>query len=152
MKIASRITNQQGKHTLAIETDEHEQQLSIRCGGDGYGSSVNGGELLLAALATCYCNDLYREARKRQIEIVRVRVEVAGEFTSEGAGASNITYRASVDAKAPEDAVLELMQHTDKVAEIHNTLRGSTPVVLTECQAREIPVAPVASARASATS
>jgi uncharacterized OsmC-like protein len=152
MKFSSRITNQQGKHTLAIETDGREQQLAIRCGGDGYGSSVNGGELLFAALATCYCNDLYREARKRRIEIVRVRVEVTGEFASEGAGASNITYRASVDAKAPEEAVLELMRHTDTVAEIHNTLRNSAPVLLAECQAREIPVIPVAAARASAAS
>jgi uncharacterized OsmC-like protein len=152
MKISSRITNQQGKHTLALETDGHEQQLSIRSGGDGLGSSVNGGELLFAALATCYCNDLYREARKRRIEIVRVRVEVTGEFASEGAGASNITYRASVDAKAPEEAVLELMRHTDRLAEIHNTLRNSVSVLLAECQAREIPVIPVAPARASAAS
>jgi len=149
MKVSSRITNQQGKHIIAVETEGREQQLAIRPGGDGFGSCVNGGELLFSALATCYCNDLYREARKRGIEVVRVRVEVNGEFASEGAGASNISYRASVDAKAPEEAVLELMRHTDSVAEIHNTLRPSTPVVLAECQAREIPVAPVAAARAA---
>jgi organic hydroperoxide reductase OsmC/OhrA len=150
MKITSRITNQQGKHTLTIETDGREQPLAIRPGGDGLGSSVNGGELLFSALATCYCNDLYREARKRGIELIRVRVEVKGDFTAEGAAASNITYRASVDAKAPEDAVLELMRHTDRVAEIHNTLRYSAPVLLVECQAREIPAAPVAAARSMA--
>jgi uncharacterized OsmC-like protein len=152
MKISSRITNQQGKHVIAIETEGREQQLAIRPGGDGFGSCVNGGELLFAALATCYCNDLYREARKRGIEIVRVRVEVSGEFASEGAAASNITYRASVDAKATDQAVLELMRHTDRVAEIHNTLRQSTPVFLAECQAREIPLAPVEHARATAMS
>jgi len=149
MKISSRITNQQGKHIVTIETEGREQQLAIRPGGDGLGSCVSGGELLFSALATCYCNDLYREARKRGIEVVRVRVEVTGEFASEGSGASNIRYRASVDAKAPEQAVLELMRHTDSVAEIHNTLRPSTPVVLAECQAREIPAAPVAAARAA---
>ena len=148
MKVTSRITNQQGKHTLMIETEGRTNQLAIRCGGDGFGSSISGGELLCSALATCYCNDLYREARKRGIAVVRVRVEVTGEFASEGAGASNITYRASVDAKAPEEDVLELMQHTDKVAEIHNTLRNSAPVSLVECQAREIPVVPVATAPA----
>jgi uncharacterized OsmC-like protein len=149
MKISARITNQQGKHSISVATEGREQQLAIRPGGDGLGSCVNGGELLFSALATCYCNDLYREARKRDIEIVRVRVEVSGEFASEGSGASNITYRASVDAKAPEDAVLELMKHTDRMAEIHNTLRQSAPVVLAECQAREIPAAPVAAARAA---
>lgn len=149
MKILSRITNQQGKHSLTIETDGREQQLAIRCGGDGLGSSVSGGELLFSALATCYCNDLYREARKRGIEIVRVRVEVSGEFAAEGVGASDITYRASVDAKAPEEDVLELMRHTDKVAEIHNTIRHSASVLLAECHAREIPVIPVSAGRAS---
>jgi uncharacterized OsmC-like protein len=148
MKITSRITNQQGKHSITIETDGREQQLAIRPGGDGLGSSVNGGELLFAALATCYCNDLYREARKRGIEVVRVRLEVTGEFLAEGAAVSNITYRASVDAKAPEETVLELMRHTDSVAEIHNTLRQSAPVVLAECQAREIPVTPISAAKA----
>ena len=152
MKVSSRITNQQGKHSLTIETEGRERELAIRCGGDGFGSSVSGGELLLSSLATCYCNDLYREARKRGIEVVRVRIEVTGEFASEGVEASNITYRASVDAKAPEEAVLELMRHTDKVAEIHNTLRHSATVSLSQCQAREIPVIPVATARASAES
>lgn len=31
------------------------------------------------------------------------------------------------------------MRHTDTVAEIHNTLRQSSPVVLSECEVREIP-------------
>jgi uncharacterized OsmC-like protein len=150
MKISSRISNQQGKHSLTIETDGREQQLAIRPGGDGLGSSVNGGELLFASLATCYCNVLYREARKRGIEVVRVRVEVKGEFNEEGACASNITYRASVDARASEEDVLELMRHTDKVAEIHNTLRCSSPVLLAECQARQLPTASVEIARALA--
>jgi uncharacterized OsmC-like protein len=138
VRISSRITNQQGKHSVTIETNGREQQLAIRPGGDGFGSGINGGELLFCALATCYCNDLYREARKRGIEIVRVRVEVIGDFGGEGEPARNITYRASVDAKAPEHTVLELMRHTDKMAEIHNTLRQSSPVFLAECQAREV--------------
>src|SRR6266568_4407677 len=76
MKISARIANQQGRHNVALETDGREKKLGIAPGGDGFGSSLNGGELLFLALATCYCNDLYREARKRTIEMVRVRVEV----------------------------------------------------------------------------
>jgi uncharacterized OsmC-like protein len=138
MNISSRITNQQGKHVVSVETNGREQQLSIRPGGDGFGSCVNGGEFLFCALATCYCNDLYREAHKRGIEVVRVRIEVSGEFGGEGEPARNITYRASVDAKAPEETVLNLMRHTDRIAEIHNTLRQSSPVFLAECQARQV--------------
>lgn len=101
------------------------------------GSSVNGGELLFLALATCYCNDIYREAAKRNIHVQQVEVEVTGVFACEGEGAREIRYRASVDADAPREEVLALMRHTDTVAEIHNTLRASTSVVLTECEARE---------------
>jgi uncharacterized OsmC-like protein len=94
--------------------------------------------LLFLAVATCYCNDLYREARKRGIEMVRVRVEVDGEFEGEGEGARNITYGASVDAKAPREVIADLMRHTDAVAEIHNMLRNSTAVTLDKCEAREV--------------
>jgi hypothetical protein len=42
-------------------------KVSARVDNDGGGSSANGGELLCLALATCYCNDVYREAKKRGI-------------------------------------------------------------------------------------
>jgi uncharacterized OsmC-like protein len=121
-----------------VETNGRAQSLTIASKADGFGSSVNGGELLFLALATCYCNDLYREGRKRGIEIARVEVEVSGEFGAEGAPAKNIRYRASVDAKAPRDAILELTRYADSVAEIQNTLRASSPVVLGACEAREV--------------
>jgi organic hydroperoxide reductase OsmC/OhrA len=44
------------------------------------GSSINGGELLFAALATCFCNDLYREAAQRGINVQDVDVEVTETF------------------------------------------------------------------------
>jgi uncharacterized OsmC-like protein len=47
------------------------------------------------ALATCYCNDLYREARKRGIEVHRVEVEVEGSFGAEGAAAERLAYHRS---------------------------------------------------------
>lgn len=138
MKISARIANQQGKHDVVVDTDGREKRVAISSGGDGFGSSLNGGELLFLAVATCYCNDLYREARKRGIEMVRVRVEVNGEFEGEGDGARNITYSASVDAKAPREVIVDLMRHTDAVAEIHNMLRNSTAVTLDKCEVREV--------------
>ena len=121
-----------------MRTEGSEKSLAIPPKVDGSGSSVNGGELLFLALATCYCNDIYREARKRGIEIERVKVEVTGEFGGEGEGARNIGYHASVDARAPEREVLELMRYTDTVAEIQNTLRQGSDVVLARVEAREI--------------
>lgn len=67
-----------------------------------------------------------------------VQVDVTGDFGAEGTAASNTTYRASDDAKAPQEEILDLMRHTDSVAEIHNTLRSSSPVVLAQCEAREV--------------
>ena len=138
MNISARITNQLNKHTVTVQTNGREQSLAIAHKADGFGSSVNGGELLFLALATCYCNDLYREGRKRGIEIAKVEVEVSGDFGAEGAPAKDIRYRASVDAKAPREAIVELMRHTDTVAEIQNTLRVSSPVSLEECAARQV--------------
>ena len=85
MNISARVTNQRGEHTATVQTSERRQSLTIPPKADGFGSSVNGGELLFLALATCYCNDLYREGRKRGIEIAKVEVEVSGEFGAEGA-------------------------------------------------------------------
>ena len=138
MKISARIKNKQGEHSAAVQTNDREQRVAIAPKAEGYGSSVNGGELLFLALATCYCNDLYREARKRAIEVVSVEVEVNGEFGAEGEPARAIRYNASVDARSPREAILELMRHTDRVAEIQNTIRKGMPVVLEGCGAREV--------------
>lgn len=137
MNISAKVINQEDEHTVTLNTAGHERSLNIPPKPEGFGSSVNGGELLFLALATCYCNDLYREAKKRNIIIEQLQVEVSGEFGGEGEGARNISYRASVVADAPENKILELMRHTDSVAEIHNTLRASTPVALTHCEARQ---------------
>jgi uncharacterized OsmC-like protein len=91
---------------------------------------VNGGELLFLALATCHCNDIYREAAKRGIQIDEVDVTVEGEFGAEGECAKQIVYRPRVKAAATDDEVRALILHTDGVAEIHNTLRERVPVSL----------------------
>lgn len=83
---------------------------------------------MFLALATCYCNDIYREAAKRGLRVEQVEVEVEGNFGAEGEPAKNVTYRAKVTAQASEAEIRELMSHTDRVAEIQNTLRVETPV------------------------
>ena len=138
MNISAKIWNSNGSHSVALTTNGREHSLAIEPKPDGLGSKTNGGELLFLALATCYCNDLYREANKRGIEIESVQVEVSGEFGAEGKAARNVSYRADVVAKAPREQVLDLMRHTDSVAEIQNTLRSSLPVVLAHCDAREV--------------
>jgi uncharacterized OsmC-like protein len=85
---------------------------------------------LFLALATCYGNDIYREAAKRGLKVEHVEVEVEGEFGAEGEPARNVSCRVKVTAQASEAQIRELMSHTDRVAEIHNTLRVETPVIL----------------------
>ncbi|HLO32163.1 MAG TPA: OsmC family protein [Anaerolineales bacterium] len=129
MKFSARIQNSAGDHQVSLKVGEKEQSLPITAKATG-GSSVSGGELLFLALATCYCNDLYREALKLNLKVRSVEVEVEGDFAAEGKPASDIVYRAKVDAEASEEKIRELMLHTDKVAEIQNTLRLGIPVTL----------------------
>jgi uncharacterized OsmC-like protein len=137
MNISARVVNRLGSHAVTLITNGREHSLAIPPKSEGFGSSANGGELLFLALATCYCNDLYREGKKRGIEIESVQVEVSGEFGAEGDPARNVSYRADAIAKAPREQILDLMRHTDSVAEIQNTLRNSLPVILAHCEAHE---------------
>lgn len=135
MKISARVQYGAGEHHVVLATDGNEQALNIPPSPSGYGSNANGGELLFLALATCYCNDLYREAAFRGMEIERVDVHVEGEFGSAGAPATGIVYNARVVANAAESEILDLMRHTDTVAEIQRTLRVPTPVTLGHVEA-----------------
>jgi uncharacterized OsmC-like protein len=121
-----------------LRTNDHVHSIVIPPKDTGYGSSANGGELLFLALASCYCNDIYREAAKRNIKVERVEVEVHGDFGAEGEPAKNVTYQAKVHADASEDEIRELMKFTDTVAENQNTLRIETPVALTEIEVVKI--------------
>lgn len=135
MHVSARIENQQRQHSVTLSTDGREHSIEIPPKADGFGSSANGAELLLLSLATCYCNDIYREARKRNIAVRNVRVEAFAEFDTEGAAGHTFRYRATVDADASEDDILSLMHHTNTVAEIQNTLRSGSAVLLETCTA-----------------
>lgn len=128
MKFSAHIKNHPGNHQVTLKVGEKEQSLLIQPKPAG-GSSVTGGELLFLALATCYCNDIYREAAKRDIKIESVEVDVEGDFETEQP-ASNIVYRAKVKADASDERIRDLMQYVDSTAEIQNTLRVETPVKL----------------------
>jgi uncharacterized OsmC-like protein len=137
MRISARLRSEKDVHEVALSTNGREQHLTIPPKAEGPGSGVNGGELLFLALATCYCNDVYREGKKRGVAIDRVEVEVSGEFGGEGEPARKIEYRVSAVSGAPREEVLRLLRHTDSVAEIQNTLRRSSQVMLRECEVRE---------------
>jgi organic hydroperoxide reductase OsmC/OhrA len=129
MQISARVTSGGGRHEATVATGAATQSLAVAAKASGAGSAVNGGELLLLALATCYCNDLYREAATMGIVLTAVEVEARADFDAVGRGAANVRYRARVDSPASDAEVAALLERTDAVAEVHNTLRAGADVV-----------------------
>ena len=132
MQISALVRNSGNSHEVSVSTDSSSKALQVPSKTSGNGSSVNGGEFLMLALATCYCNDLYREAQRMDICLDSVEVEATAEFAAVGLAASNIRYRARVESSATTEQIAALIRQTDAVAEVHNTIRAGVPVVLTE--------------------
>ena len=63
MKISARVHNADRSHRATVTSAGVTQNLAIPAKASGPGAGVNGGNCLLA-LATCYCNDIYREAAR----------------------------------------------------------------------------------------
>ena len=118
-----------GNRTITVDRPE-------QAGGMGLG--FNGGELLLLAIGGCYCNDIFREAAKLGIVIKSVQVDVQADWGGEPVRAQNVTYSTRIEAEASEADILALIDQTDRVAEIPNSLRFGAQVMLTEVQAISI--------------
>lgn len=128
MQISATVRSAQGTHEASVSTSGVAQSLQVAPKRDGAGSSVNGGEFLMLALATCYCNDLYREAARLGVALTAVEVHASATFPGRGLAARDIRYTARIDSPAPADAIGRLLLETDAVAEVHNTVRAGMPV------------------------
>ena len=123
MLISAEVRNGAGNHHVTVATAGRETKVEVPCKPTGHGSALNGGELLMLALATCYCNDLYREAQRLGIAIDGCQVIARASFDGIGVAAESITYCARVDSSAPARDIERLLSETDRLAEVHNTLR-----------------------------
>lgn len=130
MRISARINSSLNQHEISVDTDGDTKGILISPKSSGYGSSVNGAELLLLSLATCFCNDIYREAQKRNIPIDSVEVECHGSFGAAGETGSNFYYKTNVISSASREEIEDLITHTDSIAEVHNTIRRGIQVTL----------------------
>ncbi|MES2403761.1 MAG: OsmC family protein [Pseudomonadota bacterium] len=128
MEISAHIRNRSSTHEVSVRTAGKAQSLDVSAKASGGGSAINGGELLMAALATCYCNDLYREAERLGIAIDACEVVASARFNGVGLAAESITYSARVESRASADQLEHLLSETDRLAEVHNTLRAGCPV------------------------
>jgi uncharacterized OsmC-like protein len=130
MEISATVTSSASAHAATVRTGAVSQSLAVPAKSTGAGFAVNGGEFLMLALATCYCNDLYREAARLRIPIESVEVEARADFPGVGLAATNICYHAVVKSSASAEAIAQLLRETDAVAEVHNTVRAGVPVEL----------------------
>jgi organic hydroperoxide reductase OsmC/OhrA len=101
----------------------------------GLGQGFNGGELLLLAIGGCYSNDIFREAARQNILVKHVRVMVHADWAGDPVRAQNVRFDVSVEADASQEKIVELIRHTDRVAEIPNSLRLGTEVKLGDVEA-----------------
>lgn len=127
MQISALVRNTATTHDVGVTTAGQARPLAVD-GRAGGGSAVNGGEFLMLALATCYCNDLHREAARLGIELTEVEVQASAEFDGIGLAARDIRYRARVASPASPELIEQLLGETDAVAEVHNTLRAGRAV------------------------
>jgi uncharacterized OsmC-like protein len=130
VKISATVRNTGTSHQVDVATAGTAKPLQVPAKRGAPGSDVNGGEFLMLALATCYCNDVYREASRQGIPVGSVEVEATADFEGVGLAAANIRYRARVSSPAGTDRIEALLRATDAVAEVHNTLRAGVPVQL----------------------
>jgi uncharacterized OsmC-like protein len=120
-----------GQHSLVIDRSPPD-------GGQGVG--FDGRQLLLLALGASYANEFFREAAKRELDVVGIRVIVECDWTDEPIRAQSIQFSTRVEADASEDEIMGLIQHVDQIAEVHNTLRAGTQVELVEAEAVAVQV------------
>jgi uncharacterized OsmC-like protein len=120
-----------GAHSLVIDRGPDD-------GGQGLG--FNGGQLLLLSLGACYANDIFREAAKRELTVLGVRVVVECDWAGDPVRAQSIRYSTRVEAEAPDDEIMELIRHVDEIAEIHNTLRAGAAIELVDAEAISLQV------------
>ena len=104
MEISAVVKNATTGHEVVVRTGSSSQSLSVPAKPAGRGSGVNGGEFLMLALATCYCNDLYREAERLGIPVEGAEVEAVAEFSGVGLAATNIRAAARAAPFGPPSA------------------------------------------------
>ena len=135
MKYSASMQSIDGRLDVLMKKGDKENTIEIAPQHKGFGSSISGGEILFLAIATCYCNDIYREGMKLGIKVDSVEVDVDGDYMAAGEPATNVTCRIKVIAQASEDGIRKLIEHTDSIAEIPMSLRRGTPISLTGIEA-----------------
>jgi hypothetical protein len=91
-------------------------------------------ELLCLALAAGYADELLEEAERRGIVVERAHVTVEAETGHSGRTTRNLALAVRLETDENEPAVMELIEHTDRVSEVLKVIRLGTPVRLADVQ------------------
>jgi organic hydroperoxide reductase OsmC/OhrA len=89
VRISAAVRNAPSRHEVVVSTGSSARSLTVPAKPSGQGSNDDGGEFLMLALATCYCNDLYREEARLGMPIEAVEVEASAEFPGIGLAATS---------------------------------------------------------------
>ena len=127
MKITASVKSSFQSLAASVGTDGNEQPLALPIHPGGYGAAINGGELLLSAMAIGYCNEIYLEAKKRKINISSLEVTCSGSF-SEGKPVEHLRYNVLIEADARAEEIGDLILKIDEKAAVLLTLRRENTI------------------------
>jgi len=108
MRSTATVRSSAGVNKIILATGERTHSFEIPPKPSGFGSSASGGELLMLALATCYCNDIYREAAKLGIEVTHIEAECGAAFPAEGGRRLRSPTRCVSRPKPPSSRYMSL--------------------------------------------
>lgn len=84
-------------------------------------------DLLLASVSSCFTLALAHTARKRDLDVSDIHVDVTGTY--DGPRFSKIQIDASIDCEP--DQLDRLLAGAERVCYVTNTIRGSVPLTIT---------------------
>ena len=90
-------------------------------------ADFTGAHLFHLAAAGCVLNDVYREAAALGVEVTGVRVVAAGGF-DDAWTSTGVTYSVELDSVASAEALAEVLDVVDNIAEIPRAIRSGAPV------------------------
>jgi organic hydroperoxide reductase OsmC/OhrA len=91
------------------------------------------------AVAGCHANSLLAEAAGRGIWLRGLDVDIEIEWVDHPPRTRSVTVHVRVVADADEPAVMELVEHADRVGRVANSIRMPVPVHVADLHVTAVP-------------
>ena len=130
MQITAQINSSFNRVSTLIHHGLETKSVLLPPKTEGIGSAMNGAELLLLSLATCYCHTIYRGAQHMNIGIKEIAVSVNGDFSGPVPEMEALTFSVQVRSSATDQQLQELIGYADLHATIPNLLRKGSQISL----------------------